>query len=172
VLGAEEDKARALLDALSPAQLKICVVDREAYPDILTEHSRKAALAGQPSGLPASEMNAAQRQLLDVLLAEYVDNLPGELAEQRRGRIREAGGKIWFAWAGQTRKGGPHYYRIQSPTFLVEYDNTQDNANHIHTVWRDFEDDFGVDLLAEHYLTAPPDHGHDHPHGEANPPSK
>jgi len=172
ILGAEEDKARALLDALSPAQRKTCVVAEKAYPDILTEHSRKAALAGQPSGLAAFQMNPAQHKLLDLLLAEYVDNLPGELAEQRRGRIREADGKIWFAWAGETQKGGPHYYRIQSPTFLVEYDNTQNNANHIHTVWRDFEDDFGVDLLADHYLTAPPGHGHDHPHADAGPASK
>ena len=172
ILGAEEDKARALLDALTPAQRKTCIVAEKAYPDILTEHSRKAALAGQPSGLQASQMNAAQRKLLDVLLAEYVDNLPGELAEQRRGRMREAGDKVWFAWAGETQKGGPHYYRIQSPTFLVEYDNTQNNANHIHTVWRDFEDDFGVDLLAAHYHTAPPGHGHDHPAAAAVTPAE
>jgi hypothetical protein len=163
ILGAEEDKARALLDSLTPAQLKTCVVAEKAYPDILTERTRKAALAGQPSGLPASRMTSAQRKLLDVLLDEYVDNLPGELAGQRRARIRESGDKIWFAWAGVVVRGGPHYYRIQSPSFLVEYDNTQNGANHIHTVWRDFEDDFGVDLLAEHYRTAPAGHGHEPP---------
>ena len=163
ILGAEEDKARALLDALSPAQRKTCVVSETAYPDILTERTRKAALEGQPSGLRASEMTSDQRRLLDVLLDEYVDNLPGELAAQRRSRISESGDRIWFAWAGVIERGGPHYYRIQSPTFLVEYDNTQNGANHIHTVWRDFEDDFGVDLLAEHYRTAPPGHGHTAP---------
>lgn len=163
ILGAEEDKARALLDSLTPAQLKTCIVAAQAYPDILTERTRKAALEGQPSGLPASRMTPAQRKLLDVLLDEYVDNLPGELAGQRQTRIRESGDKIWFAWAGVVERGGPHYYRIQSPSFLVEYDNTQNGANHIHTVWRDFEDDFGVDLLAEHYRTAPAGHGHEPP---------
>ena len=163
ILGAEEDKARALLDVLTPAQLKTCIVSATAYPDILTERTRKAALEGQPSGLPVTQMTPAQRKLLDILLDEYVDNLPGELAAQRRTRIRESGDKIWFAWAGVVQRGGPHYYRIQSPTFLVEYDNTQNNANHIHTVWRDFEDDFGVDLLAEHYRTAPAGHGHNAP---------
>jgi hypothetical protein len=160
VLGAEEDKARALLTTLTPAQLKICIVAEKAYPDILTERTRKAALEGQPSGLPASKLTPAQRKLLAVLLDEYVDNLPGELAAQRQARIRESGDSIWFAWAGVVERGGPHYYRIQSPSFLVEYDNTQNGANHIHTVWRDFEDDFGVDLLAEHYRTAPASHGH------------
>jgi len=172
ILGAEEDKARALLDSLTPAQRKTCIVADKAYGDILTEHSRKAALAGQPSGLEATQMTPAQRKLLDVLLDEYVDNLPGELAAQRRGRIREAENKIWFAWAGETMRGRPHYYRIQAPGFLVEYDNTQNNANHIHSVWRDYEDDFGVDLLAEHYLTAPPGHGHDHPRGGGDPTKK
>ncbi len=91
ILGAEEDKARALLDALTPEQRKTCIVAAEAYPDILTERTRKAALAGQPSGLPASKLTPAQRKLLDVLLDEYVDNLPGELAAQRQTRIHESG---------------------------------------------------------------------------------
>jgi len=59
-----------------------------------------------------------------------------------------------IAWAGTAEKGGPHYYRVQAPTFLIEYDNTQNGANHIHTVWRDFEGDFGLDLLREHYSSA------------------
>ncbi len=67
---------------------------------------------------------------------------------------------IKFAWMGGIEKGQPHYYRIQGSTFLVEYDCTQDDANHIHTVWRDFNGDFGVDLLALHYHTADHDHGH------------
>jgi hypothetical protein len=67
-------------------------------------------------------------------------------------RVRTAGlASIFFAWAGGFEKGQAHYYRIQCPSFLVEYDNIQNNANHIHTVWRDFNSDFGVDLLASHY---------------------
>ncbi len=160
VLGAEEDKARALLNALTPEQLKVAIVAGEAYRDILTERSRKAALQGQPSGLPATKMTPAQRKLLSALIDEYIDNVPDELAEQRRARLKAAGSQIHFAWAGVVEKGGPHYYRVQAPGFLIEYDNTQNNANHIHSVWRDFEGDFGLDLLQEHYSTAPAGHGH------------
>ena len=79
-----------------------------------------------------------------------------ELSEDRARRLREAGfERIHFAWAGGMERGQPHYYRIQGPTFLVEYDNTQDGANHIHTVWRDFHGDFGEDLLARHYRETP-----------------
>ncbi|WP_321475197.1 DUF3500 domain-containing protein [uncultured Paludibaculum sp.] len=163
VLGAEEDKGRALMTALSPDQRKVALVAEKAYADILTERSRKAALTGQPSGLIESKMTADQRKLLATLIDEYIENLPGELAEQRRQRVKEAGQTVYFAWAGEVEKGRPHYYRVQSPTFLIEYDNTQNNANHIHSVWRDFEDDFGVDLLKEHYASAAKEHGHD-PH--------
>ncbi|MBI5280302.1 MAG: DUF3500 domain-containing protein [Candidatus Solibacter usitatus] len=160
ILGAEEDKARALLDALAPAQRKVAVVSEKAPADILTERTRKAALEGQPSGLHASKMTAPQRKLLQAVLQEYVDNLPAELADQRRARVHAAGLNLHFAWAGSGEKGGPHYYRVQAATFLIEYDNTQNNANHVHSVWRDFENDFGVDLLREHYATAPAAHGH------------
>jgi hypothetical protein len=68
--------------------------------------------------------------------------------------------KIGFAWAGGLERGMEHYYRIQAPTFLIEYDNTQNDANHVHSVWRDFENDFGVDLLRKHYETATAEHGH------------
>lgn len=162
VLGAEEDKGRALMNSLSPEQRKTAIVDEKAYSDILTTTSRKAAIEGKPSGLPASRMSAAQRKLLDDLIAEYIDNLPSELADQRRERLKKAGSQLWFAWAGVLEKGGPHYYRVQSPTFLIEYDNTQNGANHIHSVWRDFEGDWGLDLLKLHYASSPPSHGHDH----------
>jgi len=78
------------------------------------------------------------------------------VAEERSKKMREAGfDKIYFGWAGGVNKGDPHYYRVQSPTFLIEYDNTQNEANHIHSVWRDFNGDFGEDLLREHYQTTP-----------------
>lgn len=160
VLADEEDRARALLDALTPEQRKVAIVAEKAYPDILTERSRKAALNGQPSGLAAGKMTAAQRKLLAALIDVYIDNVPAELAEQRRARLKAAGLNLHFAWAGVVEKGGPHYYRVQAPGFLIEYDNTQNRANHIHSVWRDFEGDFGLDLLKEHYQTAPAGHGH------------
>lgn len=153
-LRAEEDLGRELLLALTPEQKAVAVVSKEAYKDILTEASRKASLQGQPSGLSAAKMNAKQRALLQVLLEEYVNNMPGQIAQSRLEQIKRAGTNLFFAWAGVEERGGPHYYRIQAPAFLVEYDNTQNNANHIHSVWRDFTGDFGLDLLGEHYKTA------------------
>lgn len=163
VLAAEEDLGRALMRALTPAQQKVALVSEKAPSDILTTTDRQAALKGEPTGLPASRMTAAQRRLLDDLIREYIDNLPAELAEQRRARLKEAGNRLWFAWAGTIEPGGPHYYRVQAPGFLIEYDNTQNGANHIHTVWRDFNGDWGADLLKEHYATSPASHGHSAP---------
>ena len=81
----------------------------------------------------------------------YTGYMTGDIAADRIARYRKAGeDKIAFAWAGPLEKGRKHYYRIQGPTFLVEYDNTQNDANHIHSVWRDFDGDFGRDLLREH----------------------
>lgn len=150
-LSEEEDRGRALLDALTPEQKKVAIVAEKAYADILTEASRKAALQGQPSGLSATKMTAAERKLLAELLAVYVDNVPEQVAAPRREQIRQAGNNVFFAWAGVQEKGGPHYYRLQADKFLIEYDNTQNNANHIHAVWRDFTGDWGGDLLAQHY---------------------
>ena len=164
ILHAEEDLARTLLMVLTPAQREVAIVAKEAYKDILTEASRKAALTGQPSGLQASKMTAPQRELLLNLLYEYVYNVPDDLAAKRLKQIQDAGANLYFAWAGVSEKGGPHYYRIQAPAFLVEYDNTQNNANHVHSVWRDYEGDFGVDLLKKHYQSAKHDHEHGHSH--------
>jgi hypothetical protein len=150
-LAAEEDRARELLESLDPAQRKVAIVDSKAYPDILTGASRKAALEGQPSGLPSAKMTAKQRELLTNLLAEYADNFPEQISAARMEQVRKAGTNLSFAWAGSTERGGPHYYRVQSPAFLVEYDNTQNKANHIHRVWRDFNGDWGLDLLKAHY---------------------
>lgn len=151
VLAAEEDLGREVIASLDAEQKKAAIVDPKAYPDVLTTNSRKAALAGQASGLPASRMNAKQFDRLTALMEEYAQNLPEQAAAAREEQIRKAGKNIFFAWAGGVNKGDPHYYRIQTPAFLIEYDCTQDNANHIHSVWRDFNGDFGEDLLKEHY---------------------
>lgn len=150
-LAAEEDLGREVIGALDGEQKSIAIVDPVAYPDILTAASRKAALEGQPSGLPASRMTASQFDRLMALAGEYVRNVPGALAGAREEQIRQAGDNVWFAWAGGVNRGDPHYYRVQTPSFLIEYDNTQNGANHIHAVWRDFTGDFGGDLLREHY---------------------
>jgi hypothetical protein len=155
VLGAEEDLARELLSALTPEQKKAAIVDAKAPADMLTAAERKAALQGQPSGLSASKMNAKQRTQLMALLEEYAYNLPEEVAAVRLKQIKDAGTNINFAWMGTETRNEGHYYRVQGPSFLVEYDNTQNGANHIHSVWRDLSADWGADLLAAHYKASP-----------------
>jgi hypothetical protein len=150
-LAAEEDLGRDLMESLTPEEKKVAVVTPDAYKDILTEASRKAALAGQPSGLSAAKMSKKQFELLQTLISSYAQNVPEQLAQARMEQLKKAGTNVFFAWAGVEQRGGPHYYRIQTPTFLIEYDNTQNGANHIHSVWRDFNGDFGLDLLTAHY---------------------
>ena len=150
VLGQEEDLGRSLMQALDAGQQKTALVAEKAYADILTEASRKAALKGQPNGLQISKFNAKQRALLNDLMEEYVSNVPESIAMHRREQIKKAGNNVYFAWAGEVGKGKPHYYRVSAAEFLIEYDNTQNEANHTHTVWRDYEGDFGLDLLADH----------------------
>ncbi|MBZ5608021.1 MAG: DUF3500 domain-containing protein [Acidobacteriia bacterium] len=154
VLAREDDLGRELMQSLTAEQKKTAIVAQEAPKDILTEASRKAALQGQPSGLQASRMNAHQRELLQNLLDEYVGNVPEQVAQAREDQIKKAGNNLYFAWAGGEQYRDLHYYRIQAPAFLVEFDDTQDKGNHIHSVWRDFEGDFGLDLLKEHYQSS------------------
>jgi hypothetical protein len=154
VLAREDDLGRELIASLTAEQKKVAVVTQDVPKDILTEASRKAALNGQPSGLAASKLDGHQRELLQNLLGEYVNNVPEQIAQYREEQIKKAGGNLYFAWAGGEKYRDPHYYRIQAPAFLIEFDDTQDNANHIHSVWRDFEGDFGLDLLKEHYQTS------------------
>jgi len=150
VLAAEEDIARDLLESLTEEQRKQAVILEAAPDDILTLATRKAEI-GEPKGLAASGLNPAQREILDRLIAEYVGRIRGELAAVDLARIDAAGrDTIRFAWAGSSKRGARHYYRVHGPTFLLEYDNTQNDANHIHAVWRDFANDFGRDLLGEH----------------------
>jgi hypothetical protein len=150
-LAREDDLGIELMQALDEEKRKVAVVDPTAYAEILTAASRKAALEGQPSGLSASKMNAMQFDALMTLMEEYAGNVPEDLADGRIAQINKAGREIYFAWSGGLNHGDPHYYRVQTPYFLIEFDDTQDNANHIHSVWRDFRGDFGEDLLRQHY---------------------
>ena len=150
ILGAEEDAARALLQALDASQRSKAILDATAPGDMLTMANVDISPLS-PSGLSAGAMTAAQRGLLMKLLDVYTGKMAADIAEERLARVRKAGvDKIAFGWAGETERGKKHYYRIQGPTFLVEYDNTQNDGNHIHSVWRDFHGDFGRDLLREH----------------------
>jgi hypothetical protein len=162
LLGAEEDLARALVRSFDPEQRTRAVISEDAPGDIITGRDREAVLA-RIEGLPVSALNGEQRQLFSRLLAEYVDNVEPELAAARRARIEAAGiERLHFAWAGGLEPGERHYYRIHGPTLLIEYDNTQNDGNHIHSVFRDLENDFGRDLLRTHYEAADASHGHDH----------
>ena len=156
VLSAEDDLGLELIHALDEPLQKTAIVDGTAYTDILTAASRKAALAGQPSGLSASKMNPKQFDAMRALAELYARNLPDELARRRVKQIDDAGRNAHFAWAGGLNPRDPHYYRIQTSAFLIEFDDTQDNANHIHSVWRDLGNDFGGDLLRAHYETGHP----------------
>lgn len=152
ILAPEEELARDLLKGLSEEQRKKAIIATEAPADIITKAERRAQLAA-PVGLPHAEMSREQLQLLTDLINEYAQRLRPEIARVELEKLREAGlNKIHFAWAGGTERGQPHYYRVHGPTFVIEYDNTQNNANHIHSVWRNFEGDFGgVDVLREHH---------------------
>lgn len=151
VLAAEEDLARGLLDSLNELQLGTAVMDDEAPPDILTGADAHVRLE-EPAGLPASDMNETQQQLLIHLVSDYLHRMPEDLADARMDRVEKEGRKyIHFAWAGSRERKKPHYYRVHGPSFLIEYDNTQNSANHIHSVWRDLRNDWGEDLLRTHY---------------------
>jgi len=155
VLGGEEDLGRELAKSLSAEQRQLALVTNVAPRDIITGADRKAR-ALEPLGIAVARFSTSQQELLLTLLKEYVFRYRPEIAESDLKTIQAAGyEKIHFAWAGGLNPGEGHYYRIQGPTFLMEYDNTQDKANHIHTVWRDLRNDFGEDLLRKHYEQSP-----------------
>jgi Protein of unknown function (DUF3500) len=150
VLGDREDSARALMEALDPTQRTTATLEGTAPNDIVTRTLAKVDPL-TPTGLAASAMTPKQRELLMAVIETYTSSMAADIASERLAALRKAGlEKISFAWAGETERGKKHYYRIQGPTFLIEYDNTQNNGNHIHSVWRDFTNDFGRDLLREH----------------------
>jgi Protein of unknown function (DUF3500) len=151
VLSREEDLGLELVQSLTDAQRAIAIVDKTAPADVLTTNSRKAALTGQPNGLPFGSMTAKQKAFLAELVNEYAADFPPAIAQKRVDQFQRTQPSLFFAWAGGTNKGDKNYYRVQTSEFLIEYDKTQDNGNHIHSVWRDFNDDWGSDLLAEHY---------------------
>lgn len=150
-LADEEDLGRKLIRALDDEQRATAIFSDTAPREIITGASRQAELP-EPAGLPFSAMNREQRVLLRRLVATYVDNLDPGVANGYWSRIEEGGWEeMRFAWAGGMEPGEGHYYRIHGPTLLIEYDNVQNNANHVHSVLRDLENDWGVDYLRRHY---------------------
>jgi Protein of unknown function (DUF3500) len=158
-LAAEQDLGRALASSMTSAQRARTVIAAQSLGDIVTGPGRADSLAS-PAGLALADMTGDQRSLAAKLIEEYASNMRSELAEQELRRMRDAGlERVHFAWAGPLEPGRAHYYRLHGPTLLIEYDNTQNNANHIHSVWHDPRRDFGLDLLRAHY-----EHGHHHHH--------
>jgi hypothetical protein len=156
-LSAEEDLGRQLIKLLDDDQRREAIIADAAPKEILTGAKRKVEPLS-PQGLPLADMNRDQSELLLKLVKEYIYLYRSEIADEDWRKIKDAGFEfIHFAWAGGIEKGEGHYYRIQGPTFLLEYDNVQNNANHVHTVWRDFNGDFGEDILLRHREETPHD---------------
>ena len=181
----DEDRGFSLLDALDSGQRQQAIIHDVAPPDFVTRVVRKLGdeelpgdhelgfdhyvisdhdrqmlkwIRHQARGLPCASMNTEQSSLFRELIAGYVDRLPDQVAELHMQRLERGGlDQFTFAWAGFPERGKPHYYRLQGPSFLVEFENAQvgaglpGEANHIHTVWRDPDNDFGDDLLLQHY---------------------
>lgn len=150
VLEAEEDLARALVRMLLEEGNKEAVFSSRPPREIITGESREVE-AVEAVGMAAAEMSEESRTALRQLIRIYVDRHRTDLAKKDLARIDAAGfERVHFGWAGGTEPGDAFYYRVQGPTFIMEAANTQNDANHIHTVWRNFERDFGRDLLREH----------------------
>lgn len=148
VMSDEMDVAWALMNSMNEQQRKKAVYTDKMPDDILTRTGEEPHLKTY-SGVPASEMNAPQRELLTNLVEAYVNNLRKDLAERQMGKIKKAGfNKLHFAWAGGAKPGEAIYYRVHGPSFIIELDNRSYEPNHIHSVWRDLNSDFGGDYLS------------------------
>jgi Protein of unknown function (DUF3500) len=152
VLAREEDLGRALVKSLSDEQRKVAVILAKAPADILNVPGRSDT---KPEGISYAKLDDGQKKQLVEVVKESLFRARKDVAAEDWAKVEKAGlDKLHFAWAGGTERGEPHYYRVQAGNFVVEYDNTQNGANHPHSVWRDFDHDFGADVLAEHYKKA------------------
>lgn len=151
VLAAREDSGRALVMTLDEAQKAQAILPLQVPGDIVTG-TDDPITALEAQGLRAIEMTAAQQGLLREIVNAYTSVMADDIAETRWEKIQRDGFEsLQFVWIGSVERGQPHYYRVQGPSFLIEFDNVQNEGNHIHSVWRDFDGDFGRDLLREHY---------------------
>ncbi|MCH6255617.1 DUF3500 domain-containing protein [Puniceicoccaceae bacterium K14] len=151
VLHNEEQIAREFMATLNDEQRRKVVVSDRAYREIITGSLLKVEPL-ESSGISLGELETNQLELVTRLIHIYLSSLETGLANSRWEKIESDDlDEIRFSWAGSLEKGDGHYYRIQGESFLIEYDNVQNRANHIHAVWRDFEGDFGRDFLREHY---------------------
>ena len=136
--------------SMDEAQRTKAVINATAPNDIVTRNEATVKPLS-PTGIAVTDLQPKQRALLMQVIDAFTSVMAPDLAADRMGALKKAGlDNITFAWAGEAERGKRHYYRVQGPTFLIEFDNTQGNGNHVHSVWRDFNGDFGRDLLGEH----------------------
>jgi hypothetical protein len=151
LLGASEDLARQLMAGLDDQQRRTATIANRSFGEIVASPQREQDL-GNPKGLLLGEMTGAQRNLVEALMDRFLGTLAADLLAQQKQRVREQGlASFRFAWAGSSTPGEAHYFRVHGPATLIEHDNTQNGANHVHAVWRDLAADFGRDALADHY---------------------
>ena len=138
------------MTSLDAAQQAKAVISATAPNDIVTRNNLDIKPL-EPTGIPVTALQPKQRETLMRIIDAYTSVMAADLAADRMAALKKAGlDKITFAWAGEFERGKKHYYRVQGPTFLIEFDNTQNDGNHVHSVWRDFNGDYGRDLLREH----------------------
>ena len=156
-LTGEESLARTLVSEMTAEERRMAVVNGVAPADILTGTSRHPDVRSVPGGMRHADLGPPRQAALERLIRHYVGRLRPEQAAEAWERILAAGlGDATFAWAGSDAPGRGHYYAVRGPTFVIEYDNTQNGANHIHSVWRDLANDWGADVLAAHLADAHP----------------
>ncbi len=153
-LPGEEQLARDLVASMTPAERNTAVVDASAPADILTGTGRLAELRSVPAGIRHADLGSPAQGALERLIRHYLDRSRRDVADAAWERIAADLGDATFAWAGPGEPGRGHYYAVRGGTFVIEYDNTQNGANHIHAVWRDLERDWGGDVLAAHVARA------------------
>jgi hypothetical protein len=151
VLKTDHNLGLQLVNSLSPAQLEQTLVSSKTYGEILTQNQDAVALIPN-NGIAYRQLQAPQKKLLKQIIHHHLDRMEKPVSQKARELLEnENWNEITFSWAGKTEKLKAHYYRIQGQSFLIEYDNSQNNGNHIHAVWREFNGDFGKDLIQEHY---------------------
>lgn len=154
-LANEEDLGIQLINDLSTEQQQKAIFQTSSLNEIVTFNTSQITPL-KPVGIKMKGLNKGQQKLLINLIYEYLSSMPVDLANKRLENLKlEEINDIQFGWAGSTSIEKPHYYRIQGKSFLIEFDNIQNSANHIHSVWRDFDGDFGRDLIKEHYHKSP-----------------
>jgi hypothetical protein len=155
LLGASEDLARQIMAGLTDVQRRSAIISDRSFGEIVASPQRERDL-GQPRGLELGQMDPAQRALVEALMDRFLGTLAPDLVAAQKKRVMDQGiAAFRFAWAGSLTPGQAHYFRVHGPATVIEHDNTQNGANHIHAVWRDLATDFGRDALADHYRRQP-----------------